>query len=231
VIVGGTDGLWKWSALNESLLGRIFISCRRQETAWHAWRLYDVLAEHFRAEQVFKDVDNIEPGDDFVERITATVESGDVLLALIGPQWLTITNDRGLRRLDDPEDYVRLEIETALTREIPVIPILVDEAKMPGADELPATLAALVDRPAVEINPLTFDTKRLIATVSKALDLELARRQEELASNYAQASAAADAGDWGDRQILDGCRGRPWLSRCQRPAGRGPQAAACHLGG
>jgi tetratricopeptide (TPR) repeat protein len=196
VIVGGTDGLWKWSALNESLLGRIFISYRRQETAWHAWRLYDVLVEHFRAEQVFKDVDSIEPGDDFVERITATVESGDVLLALIGPQWLTITNNKGQRRLDDPEDHVRLEIETALTRMIPVIPILVDEAKMPGADELPATLAPLVDRPAVEINPLTFDTKQLMATVSKTLDLELARRQQELASNYAQASAAADAGDW-----------------------------------
>ncbi|HEY6810659.1 MAG TPA: TIR domain-containing protein [Propionibacteriaceae bacterium] len=182
--------------MNESLLGRIFISYRRQETAWPAGRLYDVLVEHFPPEQVFKDVDNIDPSDDFVERLTAAVASCDVLLALIGPQWLTITNKKGQRRLDDPEDYVLLEIETALTRKIPVIPILVDEAQMPGADELPPTLVPLVRRNAVEINPLTFDTKRLIATVRNTLELEVVRRQQELASNYAQASAAADVGDW-----------------------------------
>ena len=155
--------------MNESLPGRIFISYRRQETAWPAGRLYDVLVEHFPAEQVFKDVDNIEPGEDFVERITAAVGSCDVLLALIGPQWLTITDENGQRRLDDPEDYVRLEIETALTRKIRVIPILVDDARMPRANELPATLAPLVRRNAVEINPITFDTKRLISTVHKTL--------------------------------------------------------------
>jgi WD40 repeat protein len=155
--------------LNESLPSRIFISYRRQETAWPVRQLYDVLVEHFPADQVFKDVDNIDPGDDFVERITAAVGSCDVLLALIGPQWLTITNKKGQRRLDDPEDYVRLEIETALTRNIRVIPILVDEAPMPTADELPPTMAPLVRRQAVEINPHTFDTKRLIATVHKTL--------------------------------------------------------------
>ena len=162
-------GLGKWFALSESLPGRIFISYRRQETAWPAGRLYDVLVEHFPADQVFKDIDNIDPGDDFVDRIAAAVESCDVLLALIGPQWLTITNKRGQRRLDDPEDYVRLEIETALTRKIRVIPILVDEAEMPGTDELPETLAPLVRRNAVQISPLTFDTKRLVSTVQKTL--------------------------------------------------------------
>ena len=156
--------------MNESLSGRIFISYRRQETAWPAGRLYDVLVEHFPAEAVFKDVDNIDPGDEFVERITAAVASCDVLLALIGPQWLTITNKKGQRRLDNPEDYVRLEIETALTRKIRVIPILVDDARMPGEDELPPTVAPLVYRNAVEINPVTFDTKRLISAVQKTLE-------------------------------------------------------------
>jgi multiple sugar transport system substrate-binding protein len=151
------------------LPGRIFISYRRQETAWPARQLYDVLVEHFPAEQVFKDVDNIDPGDEFVERITSAVESCDVLLALIGPNWLTITNKKGQRRLDDPKDYVRLEIETALTRKIRVIPILVDDAQMPGEDELPPTVAPLVYRNAVEINPVTFDTKRLISTVRRTL--------------------------------------------------------------
>jgi outer membrane protein assembly factor BamD (BamD/ComL family) len=256
VIVGGTDGLGKWSALNESLPGRIFISYRRQETAWPAGRLYDVLVEQFPAEQVFKDVDNIDPGDDFVERITGAVASCDVLLALIGPDWLTITDENGQRRLDKPEDYVRIEIETALKRKIRVIPILVDPARMPHANQLPPTMAPLARRNAVEINPITFDTRRLIATVRKTLaelqvsdnkpdrpnqqvagpeveqlydralaafwteqwdeavdllgqilsrrpgyadaarKLEVARRQQELASHYAQASAAADAGDW-----------------------------------
>ena len=174
-----SDGLGKWSALNESLPGRIFISYRRQETAWPAGRLYDELVEHFPAEQVFKDVDSIEPGEDFVERITAAVASCDVLLALIGPQWLTITDEDGQRRLDNPGDYVRVEIETALTRKIRVIPILVDDAPMPRVNELPATLAPLVRRNAVEINPVAFDIKRLIAAVQKTLAEEQARRQAE----------------------------------------------------
>src|SRR5829696_9011375 len=102
-----SDGAGKWSALSESLPGRIFISYRRQETAWPAGRLYDVLVEHFPVEQVFKDVYNIDPGDEFPERIAAAVASCDVLLALIGPQWLTITDENGQRRLDNPEDWVR----------------------------------------------------------------------------------------------------------------------------
>jgi hypothetical protein len=155
--------------LDEFLPGRIFISYRRQETAWPAGRLYDVLVEYFPAEQVFKDVDNIDPGDDFTERITAAVAYCDVLLVLIGPQWLTITDENGQRRLDDPGDWVRLEIETALNRKIRVIPILVDDAQMPRADELPPPLAPLTRRNAVEISPHTFDTKRLIGTVRKTL--------------------------------------------------------------
>jgi hypothetical protein len=253
--------------LSEASPGRIFISYRRQETAWPAGRLYDVLVEHFPAKQVFKDVDDIEPGEDFVERITAAVASCDVLLALIGPQWLTMIDENGHRRLDNPEDFVRLEIEAALTRKIRVIPILVDEARMPRVNEMPPALAPLVRRNAVEINPLTFDTRRLVTAVQKTLaevkvsdatpgsasppssagsdrsdlqgaeaeveqlydralgafwteqwdeavdllsqvlnrqpdyadaarKLELARRHQQLAINYAQASAAADAEDW-----------------------------------
>jgi hypothetical protein len=188
--------------LNESLPGRIFISYRRQETAWPAGRLYDVLAEHFRAEQVFKDVDNIEPGDDFVERISAAVGSCDVLLALIGREWLTITDENHQRRLDNPEDYVRLEIETALTRNIRVIPILIDDARMPRANELPPTLAPLVRRNAVEINPLTFDTKRLVATVQNTLAEERAQREaEEQARRRAEEQPRSQAEEPAWRQV------------------------------
>jgi TIR domain len=84
--------------------GRIFMSYRRDETAYPAGWLYDRLADHFGGGQVFKDIDSIELGDDFVEVITSAVESCDVLLALIGDQWLTITDAHGQRRLDDPDD-------------------------------------------------------------------------------------------------------------------------------
>jgi TIR domain len=132
---------------------RVFISYRRQETALPARELYDVLVAELGADRVFKDVDDIQPGDDFVERIQSAVGSCQVLLTLIGPQWLTITDAKGARRLDDPQDFVRLEVETALNRDdVRVIPILVDNARMPTAQELPEGLAALSRRQAVEIN-------------------------------------------------------------------------------
>ena len=133
-----------------------------------------MLVEHFPAEQIFKHVDNIEPGVDFAQRIPAAVESCDVLLALIGPDWLTMTDASGQRRLDNPEDFVRLEIETALER------------KIRRADELPPSLAPLVHQQAIEINTLTFDTKRLISTVDKALADRL----------FDQAMAAFVAEEW-----------------------------------
>ena len=123
--------------MNKSLPRRIFIAYRRQDTAWPAGRLYEELVEQFGAGQLFKDINTIDPGADFTKRIKAAVASCDVLLALIGPLWLTITDENGHRRLDNPEDWVRLEIETALKRKIRVIPILVDEARMPQASELP----------------------------------------------------------------------------------------------
>ena len=99
--------------------GRIFISYRRDEAAYPAGWLYDRLAGQYGSAQVFKDIDSIKPGDDFVHVITRAVASCDVLLALIGAQWLTATNEQGRRRLDDPEDFVRLEIEAAMSRDVP----------------------------------------------------------------------------------------------------------------
>lgn len=149
--------------------GRIFISYRRQETAWPARQLYEVMISRFGADQVFKDVDNINPGDDFVERLTQAVGSCDILLALIGRQWLEITDATGQRRIDDPADFVRLEISTALGRGVRVIPILVDGAAMPRPEALPEDLAALSRRQAVPLDPVTFDTSRLLATIGEIL--------------------------------------------------------------
>ena len=137
------------TASSPAAAGRIFISYRREETAYPAGWLCDRLIEHLGQGQVFKDVDSIQLGDDFVEVITAAVARCDVLLALIGDQWLTITGEDGRRRLENPDDFVRLEIEAALTRNVRVIPVLVDGARMPRAGELPPSLAKLVRRQAL----------------------------------------------------------------------------------
>jgi hypothetical protein len=151
--------------------GRIFISYRRDETAYPAGWLFDRLAQHFAAGQIFKDVDSIELGDDFVQVITSAVGSCDVLLALIGDQWLAITDEQGRRRLDDPADFVRLEIQAALKRHVRIIPILVDGARMPHADELPAGLTGLARRQALELSPNRFeyDTNRLLRVLDATL--------------------------------------------------------------
>ncbi len=152
-----------------SVPGRIFMSYRREETSYSAGWLFDRLTSHFGRDQVFKDIDSIELGDDFVEKITTAVGSCDVLLALIGGRWLTVTSQEG-RRLDDPADFVRLEIEAALARNVRVIPILVDGARMPGADELPESLAKLARRQALELSPSRFDadTQRLLRELDRS---------------------------------------------------------------
>ena len=123
--------------------GGIFVSYRRQETSHLAGRLYDRLADRFGEGQVFIDVDPIEPGVDFAEEISRAVAICKVLLAVIGPNWLTAADEQGHRRLDDPDDIVRLEIEDALARDVRVIPILVEGAAMPGQRDLPESLAGL----------------------------------------------------------------------------------------
>ena len=151
--------------------GRIFISYRRQDSAYPAGWLYDRLAERFGPEQIFKDVDSIELGDDFVETITNAVGSCDILLALIGQEWLDAAGSDGSRRLTDPDDFVRLEIEAALTRKVLLIPILVEGALMPRADQLPPSIAPMVRRQALELSPNRFraDTQRLLDVMERTL--------------------------------------------------------------
>jgi len=100
--------------------GQVFISYRRDDEKYAAGRLYDHLSQHFPKNQIFIDVDNLEPGVDFIEAIEASVGSCDALIAVIGKRWLTSTDQEGKRRLDNPEDFVRLEIATALKPNIRV---------------------------------------------------------------------------------------------------------------
>jgi formylglycine-generating enzyme required for sulfatase activity len=152
-------------------MSRIFISYRRDDSAGYAGRLYDRLSERFGQGQIFMDIDTIEPGLDFVEVIEKAVGSCDVLIALIGRQWLTITDATGRRRLDNPEDFVRLEIATALDRNIRVIPVLVRGATVPRSTDLPDALKKLARRNALEISDTRFhyDVDRLIETLEKVL--------------------------------------------------------------
>jgi hypothetical protein len=150
--------------------GSVFISYRRGDTQYQAGWLYEVLVKHLGRSRVFKDIDSIEPGDDFAEVINTAVASCDVLLALIGTRWLTITKD-GRRRLDDPGDFVRLEIETALSRSVLVIPILLDGVEMPPRQELPASLAKLAGLQAHTLPADHFmaGTKRLLRRLDETL--------------------------------------------------------------
>ena len=112
-------------------MSKIFLSYRREDTLHAAGRLYDRLASHFGKDQVFMDIDTIDPGEDFVEVIERTVGSCDVLIALMGKGWLTSKDEEGRRRLDNPADFVRLEIAAALNRKIRVVPATVGAARMP----------------------------------------------------------------------------------------------------
>jgi hypothetical protein len=151
--------------------GGIFISYRRQETSHLAGRLYDRLADRFGEGQVFIDVDTIEPGVDFAEEIFRAVAACNVLLAIIGPTWLTAADERGCRRLNDPDDIVRLEVEAALARAVRVIPILVEGAVMPVREDLPESLAALARRNALPIRHESFrvDAGRLVTAIERVL--------------------------------------------------------------
>jgi uncharacterized membrane protein YeaQ/YmgE (transglycosylase-associated protein family) len=154
-----------------SLTPGVFISYRRQDTQHLAGRLYDRLRDHFGKERVFMDVDSIEPGLDFGEVIDKAVRSSGVMLVLIGEKWLTSTDKQGRRRLDNPDDYVRLELEATLNRQVRVIPVLVEGATMPSSQELPASLASFSRRNALEMSHTRFDddAHRLIDIVQRAL--------------------------------------------------------------
>jgi hypothetical protein len=143
---------------------RTFICYRREDSADAAGRIYDRLAAHFGDEQLFMDIDAIAPGEDFAHVIQEAVGACDSLLAVIGRHWLKITDGQGRRRLDFPDDFVRIEIGAALDRGIRIIPVLVGGAKMPHRADLPPPLEKLARYNALEVSHSRFhqDVNRLI---------------------------------------------------------------------
>ena len=131
---------------------RLFICYRRSDSQDVAGRLYDRLSRHFGAEHVFKDVDSVPLGVDFRRFVGDQVGRCDVLLAIIGPGWVGARNAQG-RRLDDPRDLVRIELASALKRDLPVVPILVGNASLPEEEALPGELRPLSYRNGTPLRP------------------------------------------------------------------------------
>jgi class 3 adenylate cyclase/tetratricopeptide (TPR) repeat protein len=146
-----SDGVGRDQAARRPPL-RLFLSYRREDSAGYAGRLWDALVEAFGNEAVFMDIDTIAPGSNFVEVINENLRDCDVALVVIGPNWLTAVDERQRRRLEDPRDFVRLEVEVALSRGIHVLPVLVARARMPSAGDLSPTLEALAHRQAFELS-------------------------------------------------------------------------------
>ncbi len=150
---------------------RVFINYRRGDSQAAAGRLYDQLLRHFGRDQLFMDVDAMEPGTDFVKTLDEQVANCSAFIAVIGPAWIKASGSDGSRRLDSPADYVRVEIESALKRDIRVIPVLVDGATMPQPSDLPLSLQPLARRHAVEVAHHRFasDCDALAQSIERAI--------------------------------------------------------------
>jgi hypothetical protein len=137
---------------------KVFISYRREDSAGHAGRVHDRLAREFGRDLLFMDVDGIPLGVNFVKVLQQEVAKCSVLLAVIGRDWLNVRSEDGQRRLDNPSDFVRVEIAAALQRDIPVIPILLENAGIPRADQLPGDLQELALRNGLGVRHASFHT-------------------------------------------------------------------------
>jgi hypothetical protein len=176
------------------MAGKIFINYRRGDDPGFAQALFGRLELAFPHEQLFMDVDNIAPGLDFVRVLDERVAECDVLLAVIGKGWIEARDAAGTRRLDDPGDFVRIEIASALSQGKRVIPVLVGDAQMPRREDLPEALQPLMRRNAVRLTHERFraDTQGLVRALQQGFEeMEAARQTEERRREDAQAKQRA----------------------------------------
>jgi len=166
----GLVGYRRTSRSKRKSQGNLFISYRRSDSADIVGRIYDSLVSVFGRDPIFKDVDSIPLGVDFQQYLDQKVSECNVLLAVIGDDWLDSRDPQGRRRIDDPEDFVRIEIQSALERNIPVIPLLVRGAQMPAENSLPPALQKLVYKNGMPVRPdpdFHHDIDRLIAALDE----------------------------------------------------------------
>ncbi len=170
----------------------IFISYRRSDNPDATGRIYDRLVAEFGKARVFKDVDSIPLGQDFRGHLNDVVGGCAAVLAIIGQKWIDTRNATGQRRLDDADDFVRIELEAALARDIPVVPVLVAHAPMPGTTELPASLASMAFRQSIEVRPdpdFHHDATRLVQALRAIIDPDAPQESAPVAG-AAQGAAA-----------------------------------------
>lgn len=188
-------------------MNKIFISYRRDDSAGYSGRLADRLAQTFGDQQIFRDFEDINPGQNFAESIQAGLSGAVVCMVVIGPRWLQAVDHTGRRRLDNAEDFVRLEIETVLQRDIHIIPILVNGAKMPRKADLPASLSALIYRQAFELSDSRWeqDIGKLIGHIKNYVKPVDRRRSRQRTAAYAIGALVLAAGTaiWLNRQPAD----------------------------
>jgi hypothetical protein len=158
----------------------IFISYRRSDSQDVTGRICDRLVAKFTKKEVFRDVDNIPIGISFAMHLQQMLGKSGVVLVIIGPSWLTATDEQGRRRLDDPNDFVRVEVETALRANVPVVPVLVSNARMPLASELPKSIRKLVSRQGSKVRPdpdFNNDIGRLFSEIQHLRTLRIKPKQ------------------------------------------------------
>jgi cytoskeletal protein RodZ len=163
------------------MTGKIFINYRRGDDPGHTGRLFDRLQDEFQPQELFLDVDNIPPGRDFVRELNDRVAECDIVLSVIGKTWLDAQDGAGARRLDNPDDFVRIELVSALDQGKQVIPVLVGETQMPRPEDLPEPLRPLARRNAMRLTHERFraDMAGLIKALRQSLDEIEAQRQTE----------------------------------------------------
>lgn len=159
-------------------MARIFISYRRQDSKAIAGRIYDRLEAKYGRDALFMDIDSIPPGVDFHDWLSDNVAKASVVLVLIGRGWIDARDGGGNRRLEAPNDFVRIEIEAALTRNIPVIPLLIDGAPFPSIEQLPASLRPLSRRNAAFLDAGR-DFNVHIARLIEAVEVHLKQRNDQ----------------------------------------------------
>jgi hypothetical protein len=200
----------------------VFVSYRRSDVGGYAGRLTDALVDRFGVRGVFHDVSAIAPGTDFTQEIDRALDGCDALLAVIGPGWLTASTSTGLPRLTEANDYVRLELASALERAIPVVPVLVGEATLPDAADLPAELRKLVQRQSVVIHDATWhdDVNGLVRSLRGEPSMPVRRRRRWLFAAAAAAVAIGGVAMWRLWPEGDGS-GSGALPKCEVPGETG----------
>jgi hypothetical protein len=179
---------------------KIFISYRRDESTGYAGRIHEGLARVYGTDSVFMDMDDIDPGADFVRAIEDQISACDVLLVLIGNQWLTVQN-AGKRRIDDPNDFVHVEISRALARDIRIIPVLLNNARMPAERDLPDAIKNLCRHQAIPLSEerWDYDFGKLVEALSARSGIWGSRRKIIALLAGGAAFAVIPAGWWATR--------------------------------